>query len=290
MTVRTQARGVAAGSIELWGVRAWSLAARPLVAAASVLALASPVAAGGSQFLECDGARPGAVLVVPLTPPLDPRPYPTFGFMFDGSDGHRYASTAGHVALGLDGGEDTWDGDGIIASDLERNRVGTFVYAIDTRTASQTGLPPGADLALIRVDEGVSTESEVCALDGPFGTDDRIVARPQLVQHKWFGAAVPVGRIGHPLPSEGPWLLPARSGVSLGMPDTHTVTVVGHASFGDSGAPVLTQDGLAVGWLSGPIRTLDEIMHPGSFVVSRITPAIERAEAVLGIALTLATA
>jgi hypothetical protein len=270
-------------------VAAVASAAALLAALLAALIAVSP--AEGVPSPECSGARPGAVLVVPLASPIDPRPYPTVGFMFNGSDGYRYATTAGHVPLGLESGERTWgSGQGTVSFDVEGNRVGEFVYAINTRAEARPDpLPAGADLALIRVNGPGDIDNEVCGLGGPHGVDERIIEASQLVEHHWFGATVVGGRVGHPVPAEGPWLAPARSGSSIGMPSEHTVTIVGHASLGDSGAPVLSDDGLAVGWISGPPTATDEILAVGSFVVSRIGPAIERAEEVLGITLALAT-
>lgn len=257
---------------------------------AAALALLTFGPAPTAPAPDCPGVRPGGVLVVPLTPPVDPRPFPTFGFVFNGSDGRVYATTAGHVALGLEGGERTWSGGGTVASDVGGRRVGEFVYAINTRAQPAPDLPPGADVALIRVDDGVDVVAEVCGIGGPRGRNDALVAPPEVVEHRWFGAAVVIGRVGHPVPAEGPWLVPARSGVSAGMPSPYWVTVAGHASFGDSGAPVLDADGLAIGWVSGPPNSAEELAQPGSFVVSRVGPAIERASRVLGITLALAEA
>jgi hypothetical protein len=154
----------------------------PVAAIASTAALLAALIAvspaEGVPSHECSGARPGAVLVVPLASPIDPRPYPTFGFMFNGSDGHRYATTAGHVPLGLESGERTWgSGQGTVAFDVEGNRVGEFVYAINTRAEARPDpLPPGADLALIRVDGAGDIDNEVCGFGGPRGVDERIEA------------------------------------------------------------------------------------------------------------------
>jgi hypothetical protein len=211
--------------------------------------------------------------------------------MFEGSDGYLYASTAGHVALGLKSGERTWpEGTGAVAFDLEGNRVGEFVYAINTRSGSHPELPPGADVSLIRVDGTGDVERAVCQFGGPTGTDDRVIAPPEIVELRWFGATVVGGRIGHPIPGVNQWLVPGRTGVSIGLPSPQTVSVFGHAAPGDSGAPVLGVGGGAIGWISGPPTSPEEISQGGLFVVSRVTPAIERAGQMLGITLTLATA
>lgn len=261
-----------------------------LAASAAAVVLAALLPGGAAVGTECPGVRPGAVLIVPLTPPVDPRPYPTFGFMFSGSDGHVYASTAGHVALGLESGERMWEaGTGIVGFDADGRRIGEFSYAINTRTETRPGLPPGADLALIRVDDAVEVDPSVCVFGGPHGLDDRIIDPPELVHHRWFGATPVGGRVGYPLP-DGPWLVGDRSGVSVGMPSEHVVSVIGHAAPGDSGAPVLSEDGLAVGLIAAPPATIEQASMGGSFIVSRLGPAVSRAEEALGITLSLVTA
>jgi hypothetical protein len=137
-------------------------------------------------------------------------------------------------------------------------------------------LPVGADPSLIRVDGTDEIGDAVCHFGGPTAVDDRIIPPSEVVEHHRFGAAVLGGRLGHPIPVDR-WVLPARSGVSIGMPSARTVSIVGYASFGDSGAPVLSEGGRAVGWVSGPPQLADELSQGSSFVVSRITPAIARA-------------
>lgn len=274
--------------------RTFSVGLTMLAFAGTVL---GPGRASGFPLLgeECPGARPGAVLINDGAAGPDPRGFGTFGFTFHGSDGGIYTSTAGHVILGLAPGEEAWPpGDGLGVRDLDGNRIGEYVYAINTRTGSNPELPSGADLALIRVDEDVTVGAAVCDLGLPTGIDTRIVPPTEPIALRWYGAAFVGGRVGPPLPVpvDNFWLLPSRSGIALGMPSAERVAVVGHASFGDSGAPVLTGDGGAVGLISGPPRSSEDFQpvgHAGLFIVPRLSPALARASEVLGIDFALAT-
>jgi hypothetical protein len=91
------------------------------------------------------------------------------------------------------------------------------------------------------------------------------------------------------MPVEGPWLIPERSGISVGMSSANIVSIIGHAGPGDSGAPVMSESGFAVGLISGPPSSPVELSQGGVFVVSRIGPAVGRAEEVLGMTLMLVT-
>lgn len=268
--------------------------------AVAVLAFASPATSAvegrASTFHlgqpGCPGARPGAILAQDGFAGSDPRGYATFGFTFEGSDGRIYTSTAGHVMLGQASGEQAWpSGNGVSVLDLEGNRIGEYVYAINTRTGSHPGLPSGADLALIRVDEQASVGTSVCDLGEPGSIDTRIVPPPEPVELVWYGAAFVGARVGPPVPVDNTWVMPSREGMSLGMPSAERVAVIGFASFGDSGAPVLTRDGGAVGLISGPPQDSQEVPangHAGVFIVPRLSPALSRASHLLGIGFTLA--
>lgn len=270
-------------------------AGRLLTTLACVLAVAAPpAAAAGDVPLPCEvpisgcgGVRPGSVLM-----PMGC----TAGFLFR-AGGDRYVSTAGHCA-GLYGPDDgllfpqarerVWArGDGAPVYDGDGGRIGEFAYAIHTREDPDPGpLPRDADLALIRLDRGVDWSPQMCFFGGPtaIDLDRRPVTEP--VQLHYFGNTV-VGGYDY---VRGEWIRPARTGVANGTPDEHRVMVLGHASFGDSGAPVTTTDGRAVGLLSGPPDGIPLDGHVGAFVVTRLSPQISRAEVVLGRKLRLLTA
>lgn len=271
-------------------------AGRLLVTLTIVLGLAgtSPAAAAGDAAPPCDvpmsgcaGVRPGSLLM-----PMGC----TAGFLFR-AGGDRYVSTAGHCA-GLYGPDDgllfpqarerVWArGDGAPVYDRDGSRIGEFAYAIHTREDPDPGpLPRDADLALIRLDRGVDWSPQMCVFGGPtaIDLDRRPVTEP--VQLHYFGNT-PAGGYDY---VRGEWISPARTGVANGTPDGHRVMVLGHASFGDSGAPVTTTDGRAVGLLSGPPDGVPLDGHAGAFVVTRLSPQISRAEVVLGRKLRLLTA
>lgn len=244
----------------------------------------------GSVGERCEGLRPGALLVYGPVPTPDGKNYCTFGFILRGTDGHRYATTAGHCLV-AHGEEQTWpQGSGVIAYTADGNRVGEFVYAINTREIVPPGLPANADLAVIRLDRGVEADPEVCAFGGPTGIDDRIVTQPDPLEMRWFGSTPVGGRTPPTVPGPHAWLVPARSGYSLGMPRETIVQVSGHASFLDSGGPVLGADGRAVGLVSGPLGDAEELPtdgHAGTFIVTRLTHQLERASEALGVRLSL---
>lgn len=243
----------------------------------------------------CEGLRPGALLIIAPAPSPDGQNYCTFGFILQGRDGQRYAVSAGHCLgwLLAEGEERSWpDGSGIFAYTADGQRVGEFVYAIRTREIVSPGLPPDADFSLVRLDRGIDADPEVCAFGGPTGIDDRIVTDPAPLEMRWFGITPAGARTPPMTPGPHAWLLPARSGYALGMPRERIVQVAGHAFFSDSGGPVLTADGQAVGLISGPpaVEDPDELPtdgHAGSFIVTRLAPQLARASEVLGVQLSL---
>ena len=86
-------------------------------------------------------------------------------------------------------------------------------------------------------------------------------------------------------------VLPARSGVALGMPDPDHVFAQALALPGDSGSGIISDDGRAVGVVvtvgvhSGSIGTGG--VDAGVVGITRLTPQVVRAQSVLGIGLTL---
>jgi hypothetical protein len=202
----------------------------------------------------------------------------TFHFLFTGEDGHRYIGTAGHCILGDspaggNAGEFSWvAGTGPEARDGNNNRIGEFAYAI---------LQDPKDFALIRLDDWVPANAQLCHFGGPTGEN---ASRPSgLVVLEYFGNGVGVGAV-----------LPGRSAVAFGMPSPDHVFAQGAAVPGDSGSGVLSSNGQAVGVLvtvgvhSGPIGF--GVVDAGVVGITRIAPQVARAEEVLGIALPLETA
>ena len=229
---------------------------------------AAPVGVG-----TCPGVRPGAIV-------QSDKGSCTFNFLFAGSDGRRYIGTAGHCILGDspvggDVGEQSWaPGTGPEARDGDGNRIGEFAYAI---------LQDPKDFALIRIDEGVAADPQMCHFGGPTGINSDTPGLDSPTVLHYFGNGLAVGSV-----------VPARSALALGMPDPDHVYAEGLVVPGDSGAGIISEDGRAVGVVvttgvhSASVGTSG--IDAGLVGITRIAPQLDRAEDVLGIGLTLETA
>lgn len=196
----------------------------------------------------------------------------TAGLVFRGSDQHLYLATAGHcMAGGLSKGDEAgevWNSVG--------ERIGAFVWF-------EVGKVAGGhrETALVRLDAGVDVEPSVLETGGPVGMLDS----PPLPGTKLV------------LVGQGVSGLPARPGLvarPTHHPEVSEATLLN--SFGDSGAPVLTCEGFAVGtnWTAGvEIHGLDtlppeRIPEPGQpSPIPMYDAAILRAGVALGIELEL---
>ena len=226
----------------------------------------------------CPGVRPGAAL-------LTDAGLCSFNFLFSGSDGGRYMGTAGHCTL-LDpmtgavagGGESAEEvyppGAGPVAMNGTGDRIGEFAYAV---------LSDPKDFALVRLDPDVEADPQMCHFGGPTGINaDRPPVTQPTILHQ-YGQGIVIGSV-----------MPARSLVALGMPDPDHVFAQGIVLPGDSGSPVTSADGRAVGVAvtvgahSGGTGVGG--IDTGSVGITRLTPQIDRAEEQLGIDLTLVTA
>jgi hypothetical protein len=227
----------------------------------------------------------------------------TLNFLFRDPEGTRYIGTAGHcVDPGPTSNEESnpdgrariervWAlGTGPAAADSDGQRFGEFAYAV---------VNPFRDFALIRLDPGVKASPEMCHFGAPSGlydsdTDSAIVLR-------YYGNGEGVGEVA-----------PARTAVALGTPDRDHIYAVGVAVPGDSGAGVMTVDGLAIGALvtSGfhgfgweprdpddnpiPYPRLPHADEKGADVgtvgITRLGPQLARASEQLGARMTLVTA
>lgn len=249
------------------------------VAAAAVVAPTTAAASCGEPGAHdaepfgttaCPGVRPGA-LMMQSPPPFEGGC--TFGFMFRGG-GSKFIATAGHCAGVRSGDEKRWAaGDGPEVLDESRRRIGEFAYAVVGDELHATDF----DFALIRLDEGVKASPEVCHFGGPTGINADIVPVTAPVTIHYYGQTYLGGRAlvgGEPL-------VPARTGIATGLPNPARAYFYGHVWFGDSGAPVLTKDGRAVGVLGGPGEA-DSSGHAGLVSVPRLGPQIKRASAYLG--------
>jgi hypothetical protein len=228
-------------------------------------------------FGVCDGVRPGGYTAIPQDLEGKVKNYCTLNFFFVGVDrhgrGHPYMGTAGHCAgvwLPEKPGEKAWRaGTGPRVEDGRGKRIGEIAYAVLQGK-------PSRDFALIRLDRGVKVSTQMCWFGGPTGwNDDRTSALTPL-HH--YGNGIGVGEV-----------VPARTSYALGMPDPHYVYALGLVVPADSGGPVISSDGRAVGvvvTLGGHYRGT----HSGTVGITRLRPQVRRAERVLGQTLHLGLA
>lgn len=210
----------------------------------------------------CSGVRPGALV-------QSDQGMCTFNYVFSGSDGRTYIGTAGHCILGLVDDEQTWaPGSGPEARDATGERIGEFAYAVFGGVQ---------DFALVRIDEGVATDPQMCHFGGPTGVNDDLGTGPVVLQH--YGQGVLFGQT-----------VPGRTAVALSMSNPDHVIANGVAAFGDSGAAINSSDGRAVGVVVTVGLHLAGIPDAGLMGVTRLTPQRQQAEDALGIALELQTA
>jgi hypothetical protein len=219
----------------------------------------------------CPGVRPGAIVQSDVG-------QCTFNFLFDASDARTYIGTAGHCILGEspvggDVGESSWPpGQGPAARDAAGTRIGEFAYAI---------LQDPKDFALIRLDPGVAASAQMCHFGGPTSATTMITSDPVVLHH--YGNGVAIGTV-----------LPARTGVALGMPDPNHVFAELAALPGDSGSGVIDDEGAAirvlmtVGVHTGAIGTGG--VDAGIVGITRLAPQVARASEVLGASILLVTA
>jgi hypothetical protein len=218
----------------------------------------------------CPGVRPGAIVRSDVG-------QCTLNFLFMGSDGSRYIGTAGHCILGTspfggDVGEMVWaPGTGPEARDAGGNRIGEFAYAI---------LRDPKDFSLVRLDPQVQANAGMCHFGGPTAVNDDQPGLTQPVVLNWYGNGVGVGAV-----------VPARSALAAGMPNPDHVFAQGVAVPGDSGSGVISSDGRAVGVLvTVGVHTASlgfGGLDAGTIGMTRLTPQVERAQAVLGVNLDL---
>jgi hypothetical protein len=218
----------------------------------------------------------------------------TLNFLFRAPDGTRYIGTAGHcVAPGSettfkdsdsDGNgriERVWAwGSGPVAVDPAGQRFGEFVYAV---------VYDPKDFALIRLDPGVEASPEMCHFGAPRGVSPATTDTMGAVVLHYYGNAAGVGDVA-----------PARSAVALGTPDPDHIYAAGLALPGDSGAGVMTTDGLAIGVLvttgyQTPApnefpQANEKGVDVGTMGITRLGPQLARAAEKLGVALELVTA
>jgi hypothetical protein len=212
----------------------------------------------------------------------------TLNFLFRAPDGTRYIGTAGHC---VDAGpEYTFDnhgnarfetvwarGTGPVAMDPTGRRFGEFAYVVKYDPK---------DFALIRLDPEVLASPEMCHFGAPHGfysADTR-----GALSLRYYGNGQGISDV-----------TPARSAVALGTPNPDHLYAAGLAVPGDSGAGVMTADGLAVGVLvttgyqlpdAGEVPGSTEGLDVGTRGITRLEPQGAQASEKLGVNLVMVTA
>lgn len=218
-----------------------------------------------------------------MLPEKDQQYATTWNFMFRGSDGGTYSfaegfafktlPTAGaHVYIHPQHDERTWArGKGPGIADGSGKVVAHAVWFVtDGATVS---------FALLRLDQGRAWSARVCAFGMPHGIDRTIDQLPVPISIYGQGSGT------HPTrtPDQQDYLLYGRNG-------EQQVEKATPVDAGDSGAPVLSNDNQALGFVSHPTCCqTDEYTHPAGTggIVYRLTPLINQAQARLHMSLTL---
>lgn len=242
----------------------------PDLAACTTLRSSAPAPVGTGA---CPGVRPGATVV---TEDVDGEEWTcTLGFVFDGVDREdptvtgRYITAAGTCAMPWPG-EVTWEpGEGPRAFDADGGLIGRYVYAVsDVEWA-------GRQFALIAVDPEVEVDPQACYFGGPTGIAEASIAGP--VQLRYVG--------------QGAEPLPGRSAVARdGLRDWGYGWATGAWVPADTGGPVLTTDGAAVGIVAAGGAMVGNDGDVVTLLVTRLAPELARAGEVLGVDLELVTA
>jgi hypothetical protein len=203
----------------------------------------------------------------------------TLGFLFEGSDGAAYMSTAGHCLLGTDEVRRAWKpgaGPRAMSSDGPLGRV---VFAENLPTPSGDDY---FDFALIRIDRGVKPSSAVRASGTPGRINDSRSDGATFLRLYGQGTGVSV-------------VAPARDLLAPSLKHADHVYAHGAAVMGDSGAPVVDSDGAAVGTMLGAGGIPFgiglggvEVGHDAALHrIGRLTPVLRHATAATGVRFTL---
>lgn len=224
----------------------------------------APPPSSSALFAACSGVRPGA-------PVFSGGGMCTQNFVYRDASGAEYVGTAGHCILGdsplggEDAGESVWPpGQGPEATDAAGNRIGRYVYAV---------LSPPRDFALIRLDTGVASNASVCAFGGPTGINTETSGSPSVM--RYYGSGLVLGDV-----------IPARFALVLSMSDPDELFLTSLATPGDSGGPVIDDQGRAVGvlvtvgLLLGSLDPFD--LNVGTVGITRLAPQLSRANEALG--------
>ena len=218
----------------------------------------------GSSRTDCVTVEPGAGLEFAGT-------LCSVGFVLQGSDGFRYATSAGHCAA---------------ANHLA---VGALVFAEDTTTPVgrvayvEYLYNPLRDSVVVRLFSRTKSHGRAEVIDGPHGSFDGSTTAPFKIQQ--VGRGVGLSQIKDD-----------RQGVALAATDPDIVHADIAVTPNDSGSPVFTANGKAVGWVTDISTTslADFSTDPPAAAIGvtviRVGPVLQRVGHSLHIRLTLVNA
>jgi hypothetical protein len=209
----------------------------------------------------------------------------TLGFLLTGSDGERYMTTAGHCALPDPKGDTVFPAGKRPEAVVDGTRIGEVVYAIQNDRR---------DISLVRLDRGVKADPQVLHFGGPTALYTEHSADPVTLHH--VGNGVFVGALWNAafagVGDRDVRLVSARTALAADTLSAYEVLAMGAASVGDSGSPVLDDEGRAVGVLINVAHTGTDTgpVSFGTMELGRLDFQLLIAERVLGIELELVTA
>lgn len=189
----------------------------------------------------------------------------TANFVFRGSDGRDYIGTAGHCTLitsniGPDVGEFAeTETSGAVVKDGDGRRIGRIAYSI---------LQDPYDFALIRLDPGITFDSALPHWGAVTGINTSTAASPAIM--RWVGHGTGISEV-----------LYARTGLALGTSDPNEVICIGLSAPGDSGGPVVDDQGRAVGVNVALVAAVGT--EGGNQLITRLAPQLARATALTGV-------
>lgn len=203
----------------------------------------------------------------------------TLGFLIIGSDKTRYITTAGHCVLGQNEARRTWRvGTGPAAS-TSHGRIGRVVFAENLPT------PDGDDFfdfALVRLDDAVRAIAAIDSYGAPNGINNARTDEPSVLRVYGRGSGLSL-------------VAPGRSILAPTLKRPDHVYAHGAVGPGDSGAPVVDENGAAVGTVLGAggigygvgVGTA-EVGHDGALNrIGRLSPVLGHAAEALGVRLRL---
>jgi hypothetical protein len=232
----------------------------------------------------CTGVGPGTFVSV------DGGGGCTLGFVLRAANRKTYVVTAGHCAVELGSGSHVWQpGRGPVvrlsaastqlSGATPGSAIGRVVYAVQEKDDIDE-----QDFAVIQLERGVTPYTSVPYYGGPTGVNTALTPDPE--QLNLFGRPPVLGDT-----------VPARPLLAHSLSNREHVFATGPSAPGDSGAPVLDQEGRAVGVLLGvggnqlTVGTLGppEDSHGGGLVrILRLAPALAKASKALNVRLGLA--